>query len=70
MRQQTKTKKLCELRQRLEKATQEATEEKQIGHRTGKAIAYLLQGRDLRRILAAVITLGEWLSIGGLLREG
>lgn len=59
-RQQKETKGLAgKVRERLEVATQKATEEGRIGRRTKAAIIQLLHSRNIRTILAAVMCLGE-----------
>lgn len=55
-------KKLKAIRNRLEEATSNATDSKRIGKRTECAIAYLIKYRDMKRILIAVMNLGELMS--------
>ncbi|KAG7164725.1 Abnormal spindle-like microcephaly-associated protein-like, partial [Homarus americanus] len=57
VRKNMKSKKLKEVRQRLEVATKEATDSKRIGNKTDCAISNLIKYRDLKRTLISVMDL-------------
>lgn len=62
MRKKTQNKELEGVRQRLKEATRDATDSKRIGNRTKCAITYLINYKDLKRALIAVMYLGEFTS--------
>lgn len=60
VRRQIKSKQLQEVRERLRRATMTATDTERIGSKTQYAVSYLLKCKDLKRILMAVICLGQY----------